>query len=127
MGRPALGQRPVHTGPNQAPVHPGSVLDNQRQHALVAQVDNFSGVAASRTINGNQGRPGEQLWRTGLTAGMLDPETDHLARVGKAHRPQKMDQVHPIGKIGTMVQDLMEFLLGEQNDLKQFMIIGFVV
>ena len=74
-----LYQRPVGAGPDQTPADAGSILDNQGKHALVAQVDDFTWVAACSAVDGAQGQSGEQLRRTRPVAGMPDPEVDHVA------------------------------------------------
>ena len=118
---------PVTTGTNQCPTGPCAVLNDQGQHAVVAQVNDLARIAFGGAMDRPHRRQGEKRDGFRRLAGQLDPVADHAARVSEPQGRQAVQQVDPVGEVGVRFEQGRKLRLGEYDDLQQLELVGFVI
>ena len=78
-------------GPGQKEINRRSTLNDHRQDAAVAQIDDFTGVSSRGDVDGNQCRQAEIGIVFDVRARFLEPEADHGAGIAETHRFQMVE------------------------------------
>ena len=53
--------------------------------------------------------------------------SNHHSRIPKIKRRQEVIQIDSVAEIGVVLQNLVEFRLGKNDDLEKLLVIGFVI